>query len=116
MAVIPLIKSGLMKMCVDLDTSAFNAVIKDYADHQKELFGKLTSIMQERVAAHVGKMLLINWDNPDANDYTEQSAPMQLLVKETQVLYKVISKVLPGEQVKVSQISRPSWRQSLRST
>ncbi|KAJ3080696.1 hypothetical protein HK102_002878, partial [Quaeritorhiza haematococci] len=94
----------------------FDRLLRDYQEHQSELYSKLVSIMNERLAIHLKNLQSVNWDNPDPKDMSPDAPPasstfptstgsshndllpvtnsMVLLVKETATLHKVLSKYL----------------------
>ncbi|KAJ3396863.1 hypothetical protein HDU92_001697 [Lobulomyces angularis] len=79
----------------------FDRLLRDYREHQNELYFKLVSIMQERLQVHSKNMLAINWDFPDSKDFEENcSVAMSNLVKETCTLHKVLAKYLNTETLK----------------
>ena len=85
---------------------AFNAClahhefVQDYQEHQNEIHAKLIAIMGDRLAVHIGSLQGIDWDtppaNPGVNDY------MEVLVKETVTLHKLLSRYLSVPIVEVS--------------
>lgn len=70
----------------------FDKLKRDYQEHQNEIHAKLIAIMGDRITAHIKSLNAIRWDVPPAkpgvNDY------MELLVKETVTLHKVLSRYL----------------------
>ncbi|KAH9989086.1 Vps54-like protein-domain-containing protein [Russula compacta] len=70
----------------------FDKLKRDYQEHQNEIHAKLIAIMGDRLTAHIKSLNAIKWDVPPAkpgvNDY------MELLVKETVTLHKVLSRYL----------------------
>ncbi|TPX38226.1 hypothetical protein SmJEL517_g00015 [Synchytrium microbalum] len=79
-------------------------LVKDYRDHQSELYAKLVSIMMERLTVHSKNLQGVNWDSPDPKDFLEEdggvSTHMVTLVKETMTLHKVLAKYLDPETLK----------------
>jgi len=77
----------------------FDKLKRDYQEHQNEIHAKLIAIMGDRLAAHIKSLNAIKWDAPPAkpgvNDY------MELLVKETVTLHKVLSRYLSSAVVEV---------------
>jgi vacuolar protein sorting-associated protein 54 len=77
----------------------FDKLKRDYQEHQNEIHTKLVAIMGDRLAAHIKSLNAINWDVPPAkagvNEY------MELLVKETVTLHKVLSRYLASPVVEV---------------
>ncbi|CAO3637188.1 unnamed protein product [Cunninghamella echinulata] len=74
--------------------SEFDRVVKDFKDHQKEIYIKLVAIMNERFTVHIKAMQVIQWDN-DETTGKQANIYMETLVKETMTLHKVLSKYLP---------------------
>lgn len=79
----------------------FDKLKRDYQEHQNEIHSKLIAIMGERLAVHVKSLQQIQWEELSspptvANQYVE------LLVKETVTLHKVLSKYLGGNSAEVS--------------
>ena len=77
----------------------FDKLKRDYQEHQNEIHAKLIAIMGDRLIAHIKSFNAIKWDAPQAkpgvNDY------MELLVKETVTLHKVLSRYLASTVVEV---------------
>ncbi|CAG8619693.1 10364_t:CDS:10 [Acaulospora morrowiae] len=73
----------------------FDRIKKDYVNHQDEVHMKLVSIMSERVVVHLRSFQSINWDDTIVKD--GPNSYMELLVKETNTLHKVLNKYLPPE-------------------
>ncbi|KAI0064444.1 Vps54-domain-containing protein [Artomyces pyxidatus] len=77
----------------------FDKLKRDYQEHQNEIHSKLIAIMGDRLAAHIKTLQTVNWADPPAksgvNDY------MELLVKETVTLHKVLSRYLSSTVVEV---------------
>lgn len=84
----------------------FDKLKRDYQEHQNEIHAKLIAIMGDRLAAHIKSLNIINWDAPPAkpgvNDY------MELLVKETVTLHKVLSRYLSSAVVEVRSHTNPA--------
>ncbi|KAL0058245.1 hypothetical protein AAF712_015094, partial [Marasmius tenuissimus] len=79
----------------------FDKLKRDYQEHQNEIHAKLIAIMGDRLSAHIKSLQAVDWTLPPkssgssggivVNDY------MELLVKETVTLHKVLSRYLsPG--------------------
>ncbi|KAH9066196.1 Vps54-like protein-domain-containing protein [Lactarius vividus] len=75
----------------------FDKLKRDYQEHQNEIHAKLVAIMGDRLSAHIKSLNAIVWDAPPAkvgaNEY------MELLVKETVTLHKVLSRYLASAVV-----------------
>ncbi|TFY76653.1 hypothetical protein EWM64_g7359 [Hericium alpestre] len=74
----------------------FDKLKRDYQEHQNEIHSKLIAIMGDRLTAHIKSLQQVKWDAPAAkpvNDY------MELLVKETTTLHKVLSRYLSNTVV-----------------
>ncbi|KAI0039918.1 Vps54-domain-containing protein [Auriscalpium vulgare] len=75
----------------------FDKLKRDYQEHQNEIHSKLIAIMGDRLSAHIKSLHAIKWDappvKPSPNDY------MELLVKETVTLHKVLSRYLASAVV-----------------
>ncbi|KAG0705085.1 Vps54-like protein-domain-containing protein [Suillus ampliporus] len=70
---------------------------RDFQEHQSEIHSKLIAIMGDRTSAHVKSLQNVDWDRPKqgegVNDY------MELLVKETVTLHRVLSRYLTAPVV-----------------
>ncbi|TFY63612.1 hypothetical protein EVG20_g6246 [Dentipellis fragilis] len=75
----------------------FDKLKRDYQEHQNEIHSKLIAIMGDRLAAHIKTLQSVRWDlpppKPGVNSY------MELLVKETVTLHKVLSRYLSSAVV-----------------
>ncbi|KAH7910760.1 Vps54-like protein-domain-containing protein [Hygrophoropsis aurantiaca] len=75
----------------------FDKLKRDFQEHQNEIHSKLIAIMGDRISAHVKSLQAVNWEAPNqkqgSNDY------MELLVKETVTLHKVLSRYLSAPVV-----------------
>ncbi|ORX99734.1 Vps54-domain-containing protein [Basidiobolus meristosporus CBS 931.73] len=78
----------------------FDRVLRDFKEHQSELHEKLITIMKERAAVHCRSLKTIKWDTPAEADAQEKpNRYMEIIVKETTTLHKVLSKYLPSETI-----------------
>ncbi len=75
----------------------FERVERDYADHRQEIFNKFVAIMRDRVQQH--SKTIKSWDYADEAT-TSPSPALQMLMKETTTIHKVLAQVLPVEQIK----------------
>ncbi|KAJ1928128.1 hypothetical protein IWQ60_002338 [Tieghemiomyces parasiticus] len=76
----------------------FDRILKDYREHQNELHLKLVAIMTERAQFHGKTIQATDWDVRSAGPQDFNPTPnMELLVKETKALHKVLGKYLPVE-------------------
>ncbi|KDR73587.1 hypothetical protein GALMADRAFT_621009 [Galerina marginata CBS 339.88] len=70
----------------------FDKLKRDYQEHQNEIHSKLVAIMGDRLNAHIKSLKTVDWAVPKpgggVNDY------MEILVKETVTLHKVLSRYL----------------------
>jgi vacuolar protein sorting-associated protein 54 len=91
----------------------FDKLKRDYQEHQNEIHTKLIAIMGDRITAHIKSLNAIRWDVPQAkpgvNDY------MELLVKETVTLHKVLSRYLASVVVEVRKYIDPALSCHLRT-
>ncbi|KAI0362663.1 Vps54-domain-containing protein [Trametes cingulata] len=75
----------------------FDKLKRDYQEHQNEIHAKLIAIMGDRLTAHIRSLQAVRWDVPKegggVNEY------MEVLVKETVTLHKVLSRYLPSSIV-----------------
>ncbi|TFK54701.1 Vps54-domain-containing protein [Heliocybe sulcata] len=75
----------------------FDKLKRDYQEHQNEIHAKLIAIMGERLHAHIRTLQTVDWNGPKSasgiNSY------MELLVKETITLHKVLSRYMPHQIV-----------------
>ncbi|KAJ3050529.1 hypothetical protein HK097_008530 [Rhizophlyctis rosea] len=81
----------------------FDRLVRDYKDHQNELYSKLVSIMAERLRVIADSLRIINWDTPEQKDFLPDSSVsvhMNTLVGETSRLHTVIMRYLPIDTVK----------------
>ena len=80
-------------------TSLNHLSVQDYQEHQNEIHAKLIAIMGDRLAVHINSLQSIGWDttpaNSGINDY------MEVLVKETVTLHKLLSRYLSVPIVEV---------------
>lgn len=80
----------------------FDRTITDYDEHRHEIYAKLVSIMQERLMYHIQSMYNIDWDaEHDNTDDQEVNTYMEILVKETLTLHKVLNKYLSHSELHV---------------
>ncbi|KAG9102897.1 hypothetical protein FRC06_000857 [Ceratobasidium sp. 370] len=70
----------------------FDKLKRDFQEHQNEIYAKLISIMGDRLAVHCKSLQDIDWavpsPKPPPNNY------MEVLVKETATLHKVLTRYL----------------------
>ncbi|CUM67267.1 uncharacterized protein PRCAT00004960001 [Priceomyces carsonii] len=72
----------------------FERIIGYYKDHDNELTSKLVSIMYDRTVGHCNAISSIDWSQPLKS--SQQCHPyMDVLVKETTTVTKVLSRYLP---------------------
>jgi len=62
---------------------------------------KLIAIMGDRLTAHCKSLHTINWDEPPAPNSSGPNSYMELLIKETLTLHKVLSKYLASQAVEL---------------
>lgn len=74
----------------------FDKLKRDFQEHQNEIHAKLIAIMGDRITAHIKSLQGVNWDAPKQNDGHDY---MELLVKETVTLHKVLSRYLAAPTV-----------------
>ncbi|KAG8884657.1 hypothetical protein FRB97_003713 [Tulasnella sp. 331] len=77
----------------------FDKLKRDYQEHQNEIHSKLIAIMGDRLAVHCKALQEIQWDIPAPG--SGPNAYMEVLVKETVTLHKVLSKYLSGPTVEL---------------
>lgn len=70
----------------------FDKLKRDYQEHQNEIHAKLIAIMGDRLNTHIQSLQAVNWEAPRSGDGV--NGYMQLLVKETVLLHKVLSRYL----------------------
>ncbi|KAF8263057.1 Vps54-like protein-domain-containing protein [Lactarius quietus] len=75
----------------------FDKLKRDYQEHQNEIHAKLVAIMGDRLSAHIKSLNAIRWDAPPPKPGTNEY--MELLVKETVTLHKVLSRYLASAVV-----------------
>ncbi|KAJ3176129.1 hypothetical protein HDU87_005506 [Geranomyces variabilis] len=81
----------------------FDRLLRDYKDHQSELYGKLTSIMEDFCMSQSDQLQAIDWDNPDPEQLSpaEPASRATLeIIKRTIVLHKVLTRYLPVDTMK----------------
>ncbi|TPX56657.1 hypothetical protein PhCBS80983_g04395 [Powellomyces hirtus] len=69
----------------------FDRLLRDYKDHQSELYGKLISIMEDFCIAQSDRLQAIDWDNPDPSQFSsaeQASVAMLEIIKQTVTLHK----------------------------
>lgn len=91
----------------------FDKVRRLYQEHQYGVHDKFVEIMSGRAGAHVNGLRKINWD-ATGKDTQAVNQYMEILVKETLTLHKVLSKFLP--EMTISMIMDPvfnSYRDQL---
>lgn len=76
----------------------FDKLKRATQEYQDEIHNKLISIMGDRARLHVTTMTNLDWD--DEWHGAEGKYYMDVLCRETGVLYKVLNKHLPLEQVR----------------
>jgi len=84
----------------------FDKLKRDYQEHQNEIHAKLVAIMGDRLAAHIKSLNAIRWDAPPAKPGVNEY--MELLVKETVTLHKVLSRYLASAVVEVCRHTNPN--------
>ncbi|KAG7092659.1 hypothetical protein E1B28_008996 [Marasmius oreades] len=77
----------------------FDKVKRDYQVHQNEIHAKLIAIMGDRLSAHIKSLQAVDWSTPPKPSSTSPGSVvvndyMELLVKETVTLHKVLSRYL----------------------
>lgn len=82
----------------------FDKLKRDFQEHQNEIHAKLIAIMGDRITAHIKALQGVNWEAPKQNDGVHEY--MELLVKETVTLHKVLSRYLaaPAVEYVMSQV------------
>jgi len=74
----------------------FDRIMEDFSNHQQEIAQKFISIIRERLQFHLKDLKSLDWAN---ESLPSPSYAVISLVKETSTLYRVISKLLPTDQV-----------------
>jgi vacuolar protein sorting-associated protein 54 len=96
--IIPYIRETLRRHSSSPNLTAdFDKLKRTTQEYQDEIHGKLVSIMSDRARSHVSTMKKANWDEVWAGE--EGKYYMDILCRETGVLYKVLNKHLPLPQV-----------------
>lgn len=91
----------------------FDKVRRLYQEHQYGVHDKFVEIMSGRAGAHVNSLKRVNWD-VTGKDTQAVNQYMEIMVKETLTLHKVLSKFLP--EMTISMIMAPvfnSYRDQL---
>ncbi|KEP54455.1 putative vacuolar sorting protein VPS45 [Rhizoctonia solani 123E] len=70
----------------------FDKLKRDFQEHQNEIYTKLISIMGDRLAVHCKSLQEIDWTIP--NFKPPPNIYMEVLVKETATLHKVLTRYL----------------------
>ncbi|TGZ82016.1 Vps54-domain-containing protein [Ascodesmis nigricans] len=83
----------------------FDRLRRATSEYQSEIHGKLVSIMSDRARRHVTTIKSITWEDPapvppSDSDPAKNRYYMDTLCRETGVLYKVLNKHFPVEQVR----------------
>ncbi|KAL6076905.1 Vacuolar protein sorting-associated protein 54, variant 4 [Balamuthia mandrillaris] len=71
----------------------------DCEAHRKEIFAKLTSIMRERLEVHCRTLLKTDLNDPSSAKKGGVSEYMKALMKETSTLQRVLTNILPPQDV-----------------
>ncbi|KAA8900740.1 Vps54-like protein-domain-containing protein [Sphaerosporella brunnea] len=96
--IIPYIRETLRRQSSSPNLTAdFDKLKRTTQEYQDEIHGKLISIMSDRARSHVSTMKKANWDEQWVGE--EGRYYMDILCRETGVLYKVLNKHLPISQV-----------------
>ncbi|KAF9014055.1 Vps54-like protein-domain-containing protein [Cyathus striatus] len=75
----------------------FDKLKRDFQEHQNEIHAKLIAIMGDRLNAHIRSLQVVDWNVPKVNGGVNDY--MEILVKETVTLHKVLSRYLSGPVV-----------------
>lgn len=98
-ALIPAIRANLEPKLVGRQATVllgdFERKLKDYKEHQNQIYAKLVSIMSDRLAIHMKAMHGTAWSQPSPDG--KPNAYMLALVKDLVTLHKVLSKYLSNE-------------------
>ncbi|KAI5780904.1 Vps54-like protein-domain-containing protein [Geopyxis carbonaria] len=96
-ALIPYIREAIRRHSGTAPPADFDRLKRTTQEYQNEIHGKLVSIMSDRARSHVNTMKKMDWDS----EWTGEASKyyMEVLCKETGVLYKVLNKHFPLEQV-----------------
>ncbi|KAF8163542.1 hypothetical protein B0H34DRAFT_652127, partial [Crassisporium funariophilum] len=70
----------------------FDKLKRDYQEHQNEIHSKLVAIMGDRLNAHIKSLKSVDWSVPKPDGGVNEY--MEILVKETVTLHKVLSRYL----------------------
>ena len=79
----------------------FDKMKREYQEHQAGINDKLVDIMTARATTHVGNMKKVNWDVDDPTLNNSVNGYMEILVKESMTLHKVLSRHLPDMTVRM---------------
>ncbi|GJJ12553.1 hypothetical protein Clacol_006796 [Clathrus columnatus] len=77
----------------------FDKLKRDYQEHQHEIHAKLVAIMGDRLNVHCRSLREVKWEEMPVKP--GPSGYMELLIKETVTLHKVLSKYLPVNAVEL---------------
>ncbi|KAG8923036.1 hypothetical protein FRC00_006703 [Tulasnella sp. 408] len=77
----------------------FDKLKRDYQEHQNEIHAKLIAIMGDRLSVHCKSLSEIQWEQPPVK--AGPNTYMEVLVKETVTLHKVLSKYLAEQSVEL---------------
>ncbi|KAF8590066.1 Vps54-domain-containing protein [Ramaria rubella] len=77
----------------------FDKLKRDYQEHQHEIHAKLVVIMGDRLNVHCRTLQEVKWDVPPIK--AGPNGYMEMLVKETVTLHKVLSKYLAAPAVEL---------------
>ncbi|KAJ3178270.1 hypothetical protein HDU85_005267 [Gaertneriomyces sp. JEL0708] len=81
----------------------FDRLLRDYKDHQGELYGKLLSIMEDFCLSQCERLQNIKWDEPEPSQFNNEegaSVYMVDMVRQTATLHKVLNRYLPSDTMK----------------
>lgn len=75
----------------------FDKVCNDFTEHKTQIFKKLIYIMEDRLGTQCRDFSLVDWESMKPET---QSSPIETMVRESTLLHKVISKILPVVELK----------------
>jgi vacuolar protein sorting-associated protein 54 len=80
----------------------FDKLKRDYQEHQHEIHSKLIAIMGDRLSVHCKTLREMDLETPLPPSASNTASPyMEVLVKETVTLHKVLSKYLSSQAVEM---------------
>ncbi|KAJ3022304.1 hypothetical protein HKX48_006491 [Thoreauomyces humboldtii] len=81
----------------------FDRLLRDYREHQAQLYSKLLSIMEDHCIAQADRLQAIDWDNPEPSQMSTTNAcsvPMLQIITQTVNLHNILTRYLPQDNMR----------------